>query len=297
MKARLGPGHPNTLRTTNNLAIGYAHLGRLADASRLLEETLAVQKAKLGPGHPDTLASMHNLATTYADLGRHADACRLLEETLALRKLRLGPGHPDTLTSMNNLANSYAALGRHADALPLFEETLARMKAKFGPDHPTTLVSMRGVAASLVALDRGAEAVVLIDDCVRRAAGKVVHPRLLPGVMNLRLRHFAKTGDATGCRQTAEMWEGLKRTDAASLYNAARLRAVTAAVFRATDKSPAGGKQADAEADRAMAWLKKAIAAGYRKAGHMKQDRTLDALRDRADYREVVAACGRGGGR
>ena len=48
--------------------------------------------------------------------------------------------------------------------------------------------------------------------------------------MNLRLRHFRKTGDLAGCRATAEMWEKLNRTDAGSLYAAARYRAVTAAV-------------------------------------------------------------------
>jgi tetratricopeptide (TPR) repeat protein len=231
---------------------------------------------------------MHNLATSYHDLGRHADASGLFEQTLTLRKAKLGSDHPDTLTTLHNLANSYAALGRHADALPLFEQTLARLKARLAPDHPTTLVSMRGVAASLVALERGAEAMRLIDDCVRRSAGKPVHPGLLPSVLNLRLRHFAKTRDATGCRQTAEMWENLKRPDAASLYIAARLRAVTAAVTRAADPSGAGGKQADAEADRALAWLRQAVAAGYRNAAQMKGDSNLDALRGRADFTKLV---------
>jgi hypothetical protein len=130
--------------------------------------------------------------------------------------------------------------------------------------------------------------VPVIDECVRRAAGKVVQPDLLPGVMGVRLRHFERAGDAAGCRQTAEMWENLKRADADSLYNAACLRAVTAAVLRAADTSPAGGRQADAEADRAMARLKLAIAAGYKNAAHMVQDRDLDALRDRADYTKLL---------
>src|SRR5262249_20608110 len=145
--------------------------------------------------------------------------------------------------------------GRHADALKLCEETLSLRRAKLGPDHPDTLLSMGGVAESLVKLDRGPEAVPVIDDCVQRATGKVVHPHLLPGLMVLRLRLFEKARDAVGCGQPAEMWETLKRADADSLYNAACMRAVTAAVLRAADMSPEGGKQADAEADRAVAWL------------------------------------------
>jgi serine/threonine protein kinase/tetratricopeptide (TPR) repeat protein len=287
--ATLGPDHPDTLHSMHNLAVGYAALGRHAEALKLREETLARRLAKFGPDHPDTLASMEELAKSYGALGRDTDALKLREETLARRQAELGPDHPDTLKSMYNLATSYHALGRHADALKLHEETLALRKAKLGPDHRDTLRSMWGVAASLADLGRGTEAVPVIDECVRRAAGKVCcRSDLLPGVMDLRLRHFEKTGDATGCRQTAEMWENLQRTDTASLYNAARTRAVTAGVVRAADKSRAGGQQADAEADRAMDWLNQAVAAGYRDAAHMKQDKDLDALRDRGDFTKLL---------
>ena len=44
-----------------------------------------------------------------------------------------------------------------------------------------------------------------------------------------------------------------------------------------------------AEANRAMAWLRQAIAAGYKKVAMLKQDSDLDALRDRADFRKVIA--------
>jgi serine/threonine protein kinase len=288
-KVRLGPDHPDTLHNMHNLAVGYRTAGRYANALKLCEETLARRKARLGPDHPDTLASIEDLAHSYQALGRHADAFKLFEETLARRDAILGPDHPDTLQSMCNLANSYLALGRHADALKLHEETLAFRELRLGPDHRATLRSMWCVAESLVKLGRGAEAVPIIDDCVRRAAGKPCCRRgLLPGVMGLRLRHFEEARDTAGCRQTAQMWEDLKRADAGSLYQAARMRAVTAAVLRAAHKSPAGAKQADAEADRAMAWLEQAVAAGYKDAAHLKQDKALGALRDRADFTKLV---------
>jgi serine/threonine protein kinase/tetratricopeptide (TPR) repeat protein len=287
-KAVLGADHPETLRGMNNLAGSYLAAGRYTDALRLDEEALALRKAKLGPDHPDTLESMSNLAMSYTARGRRADALRLFEEVLALRTAKLGPDHPDTLRSTHNLGVGHAALGRHARALKLFEEALARRKAVLGPDHPDTLTSMWAVADSLVRLKRGAEAVPVIDECVRRAAGQAVPPRLLPGVTELRLRHFQAAGDAAGCRRTAEMWEELRRGDADSLYNAACLRAVTAAVTRAADTSAEGGARADAEADRAMAWLKQAVAAGYHDAAHLARDADLDALRGRADFADLM---------
>ena len=84
------------------------------------------------------------------------------------------------------------------------------------------------------------------------------------------------------------MWEKLNHADASSLYDAACMRAVTAAVLRATDKSAAAAKQADAEADRAVAWLKQAIAAGYKNAAHIKKDPDLDPLRSREDFKKLL---------
>jgi hypothetical protein len=131
--------------------------------------------------------------------------------------------------------------------------------------------------------------VAVIDDCIQRATGKVVDPRIVPGVMDLRLRHFEKTKDPAGCRQTAEMWEKMNRTDADSLSTAACMRAVTATVLRVADPSPTGTKQADSEADKAMAWLKQAVAAGYKNAAHMQKDKDLDALREREDFKKLMA--------
>jgi serine/threonine protein kinase/tetratricopeptide (TPR) repeat protein len=289
-KARLGPHHPDTLRSMNGLACSCAAFRRHSAAVKLYEEALALQKSRLGADHPDTIQTMYNLAISYAALGRHADALKLREESLGLHRARLGPGHPRTLMSMNHVAWSYSAVGRHADALKLYEATLALQKLRLGPDNPETLLSLWGVADTLVKLGRGAEAVPVIDECVRRGAGTTVAARLLPAVLDLRLRHFQKAHDAAGCRQTAAMWESLKRSDAEGLYVAARMRAVTAAVLRAVDRSPEGARQAEAEADRAMAWLSQGVAAGRPSAGRLAREKDLDALRGRADFASLVAA-------
>jgi eukaryotic-like serine/threonine-protein kinase len=287
-KVHLGPDNSETLRTMNNLANAYAAIGREPDALKLRLETLRLQKANLGPTHPDTLTSMGNVALSYSHLGQHAGALKLGEETLALRKATSAPDHPATLLCMNNVACTYDDLGRHAEALKLHQETLALRKAKLGENHPDTLRSMEGVATSLMKLGRATEAVLIIDDCLRRTAGQVVASRLPVELIELRLRHFAKIKDATGCRATAEMWETLGRTDANSLYNAACFRAVTTGVIRVTNKSLVGAGQTQAEGDRAMAWLKQALSAGYHDVANMKKDADLDALREREDFKTLI---------
>ena len=232
---------------------------------------------------------MNNLAESYANLDRHADALKLHEEALRLRRAKLGPDHADTAQSMNNVANCYFNLGRHADALKLREQTLALQKSTLGPDHPETLLSMFNLAESLVEMGRGVEALRLIDECLQRAEGKPVHPLLIQSAVGLRMRHFEKSKDPVGCRATAEIWEKLHRTDVDSLYSAACYRAVTAAVFRETDKSDAADRKSVAEADRAMAWLQQAVAAGYKDTAKMKKDKDLDAVRERPDFKKLVA--------
>jgi hypothetical protein len=237
---------------------------------------------------------MHVLAINYVRVGRHADALKLREEVVPLMQVRVGRGHPVTLLSMAALAHSYALAGRDAEALKLRQEMLEIARARLDPDHPDTLMSMADLATSLMACNRGAEAIPLIDEYVRRAEGKRARPGTIPRqpqLIELRLRHFEKHRDASGCRATAEMWEGLNRADAASLYNAACYRAVTATVLRAADGSGAEASSAAAtEADRAMNWLGKAVAAGFTDVTHMKQDRDLRVLHDRADFQTLVAA-------
>jgi serine/threonine protein kinase/tetratricopeptide (TPR) repeat protein len=183
----LGPDHPDTLVSMNNLAGDYAALGRHADALQLHEETLALRRARLGPDHPDTLRSMSALASSWDALGRHADALQLHEETLARQKARLGPDHPDTLWSMSALACSFHALGRYDDAIKLHEETLALRKARLGPDHPDTLRSMNNLANSYSAFGRHAHALQLREQTLALMKVKLGpdHPDTLVSMNNL----------------------------------------------------------------------------------------------------------------
>ncbi|HET6328473.1 MAG TPA: tetratricopeptide repeat protein [Planctomycetaceae bacterium] len=287
-KAKLGPSHPYTLNCMSNLALLYDRLGRSADAVKLNEQTLVLKKAKYGPGHPDVLLGMSNLAIAYDTMGRHADAMKLLEEALAVRKTTLGPDHPHTLLNMANLGRSYNYVGRHQEALKLDQEALRLQKTKLGPNHPDTLWSSLEIAKALIAMHRGAEAVPVIDECVEQVGGNVPSP-VLALLVGSRIRYFQQTKDAAGCRDTAAMWEKLKRTDTVTLYNAACFHAITAAVFRAAERSASTTREAGAEADRAMECLKQAVAVGFKDTAQIKGDNDLDALRMREDFKKLVA--------
>ncbi len=73
-RAKLGPEHPSTLASINNLASTYRDKGRWEEAEKLLVQVVETSRTKLGPDHPDTLTSMGNLASTYGKQGRWAEA-------------------------------------------------------------------------------------------------------------------------------------------------------------------------------------------------------------------------------
>jgi tetratricopeptide (TPR) repeat protein len=110
----------------------------------------------------------------------------------------------------------------------------------------------------------------------------------------IRLGMSRNKKDAAGCLAAAAEYEAQKHTDAGRFYNAACLRAVCAAVISEDPKTPAAdaARLAKEQADLAMAWLHKAVAAGFSNASHMKQDKDLDALREREDFKKLLAELG-----
>ena len=104
----LGPDHPDTLTSRNNLASAYQNAGRL-EAIDLFEQNLTDTLRILGPDHPDTLTSRNNLARAYQDADRLEQAIPLFEQNLTDSEHVLGPNHPWTTLFRNNLARAREA--------------------------------------------------------------------------------------------------------------------------------------------------------------------------------------------
>jgi CHAT domain-containing protein/tetratricopeptide (TPR) repeat protein len=154
----LGPEHPDTLISANNLALAYQAQGRYGDAESLYRRALEACERVLGQEHPDTLESMNNLAFLYHAQGRHGEAEPLFKRSLAARERVLGPEHPDTLISVSNLSELYRAQGRYGEAEPLGRRALSGRERVFGPEDPDTLISVNNLAALYAAQERYGEA-------------------------------------------------------------------------------------------------------------------------------------------
>ncbi|KAK3937341.1 putative kinesin light chain [Diplogelasinospora grovesii] len=141
-KTKLGPDHPDTLTSINNLASTYRDQGRWEEAKKLQVQVMKTSKTKLGPDHPNTLMSMNNLASTLWKQGRWEEAEKVQVQVMETYKAKLGADHPDTLIHMHNLAFIWKHQGRHTDALALVKSCLQARQRVLGLNHPDTLSSL-----------------------------------------------------------------------------------------------------------------------------------------------------------
>src|SRR6266852_1614294 len=181
----LGPEHPDTLTSMNDLATDLDDSGHYAEAEKLEREALGISRRVLGPEHPGTLRLMNNLATDLDD--SDAEAEKLFRETLDIKRRVLGPEHPDTLLAMSNLAYVLADKGRYAEAEKLHRETVDLRRRVLGPEHPDTLKSMTNLAIVLSREGRNAEAEKLEREALdisRRVLG-AEHPQTAASIYNL----------------------------------------------------------------------------------------------------------------
>ena len=72
--AKLGPDHPGTLTSRNNLAVAYQDAGRTAEAIAIREAMLAATRKASGRGIRNTLIFTNSLAAAYESLGHWAAA-------------------------------------------------------------------------------------------------------------------------------------------------------------------------------------------------------------------------------
>ena len=167
----LGPHHPDTLASRNNLAGTYRDAGRLDKAIALYEQILEDSIRVLGLDHPSTLTSRFNLAGTYRASGRLDEAILLYEQVVTGRSRVLGPDHRSTLTARDELAGAYREAGRFDEAITLKKQILADAMRIMGPDSPGASAARNNLAATYRDAGRLDEAITLykqnLDDVAR----------------------------------------------------------------------------------------------------------------------------------
>jgi tetratricopeptide (TPR) repeat protein len=154
----LGPDHPDTALSLNNLGSLLQDEGDLAGARAYYERALAIWEKVLGPDHRDTAVSLNNLGSLLRAEGDLAGARPYHERALMIREKVLGPDHPTTAHSLNNLGFLLKAEGNLAGARTYYERALVILEKVLGPDHPDTAHSLNNLGSLLQAVGDRASA-------------------------------------------------------------------------------------------------------------------------------------------
>ncbi len=191
-RAELGPAHPETVASLNNLAEALQAEGKFEQALPFCEEAFRLADATLGREHADTLTSMSNLATAREGIGRRSEAIAMTEQVLSIRRRRWGPTARQTLSSANNLAMMYLEDDQTAKALPMLEEVLKLAAVSLGESDPDALASLNNLATGYQAAGRPEEALPLLEKAWALTKKKLGddHPDTLGSMNNLALGYL-----------------------------------------------------------------------------------------------------------
>jgi serine/threonine protein kinase/tetratricopeptide (TPR) repeat protein len=146
----LGPSHPDTLRSMEDLAWLLSQEGQLVEAERLQRQVLAARRDTLHPDAESLARAEDHLAATLAEAGRFGEAEGLDREALALTTRSLGDTHPLTLGIMTNLGGTLMQDESYPAAEPLIRKAVDLERREMGPEHPTTLAGMSVLADLLI---------------------------------------------------------------------------------------------------------------------------------------------------
>lgn len=280
---RFGATNPFTMLCMSNLGLAYFQSGKQAEGLKLFEEAIALQKKHLSPTHPNTLDSIMTYASCLDIQSRHEQALPLHQEVFRIRQDKQGDDHPTTLTSMTNLAYCYSCMGRNEDALKLLQVAVPLFEKRKGLKHADTLNCIWAKIARLFDLKRSSEAIPLIDECLKRAAGTQADSGMINSLMTLRFLHFKLQRDLKQCLATVEMWDKLGLNQSEYYMDRA---CAWAAISKL--KSEIEKVSALQEADLAMALIQRAVAVGWKDVKQLEEEKDLDILREREDFRLML---------
>jgi tetratricopeptide (TPR) repeat protein len=242
--------------------------GRPAEALASCERALAIRR-ELADAHPGLLQCRSELAQSYNNIGymlhvtgRSAEALAAFGRSLVIRR-ELADANPNITEFQYQLARShdligwlYRQTGKPAQALAAFERAITIL-SRLANDHPSVIVFPRNLA--LCYGHTGG---------IHREAGRPVEA-------------------AAAVRRAVSLLEQLPTLEPIDRYNLACGYADLAGLttMPGSGISDAEGRAA---AERAMDWLHRAVAAGFRSVDLFRRDHDLDPLRSREDFRLLM---------
>ncbi len=188
----------------HNLGLAVHMAGRLDEAVKIQQRSLAMFEATVGAKHPDTALPVTELAGLALERDDRAEAIALFRRGLAVREAALGPNHPHLSETLIGLARALADDGKTDEALASVRRAV-ELGAALGEHHPLGAVARYQMAELL---DRrkapASEIVPLLEHAVVSWDESQVALPEAGWTKFLLAQYRWKAGDRTGARTLAQ---------------------------------------------------------------------------------------------
>jgi len=294
----------------------FKDTGKPAAALASFERALAIQR-KLADAHPADTQFQSGLGTGYVGIGdllhqtgKPTEALNASERALAIRQ-KLADANPSITRFQSDLASSHQMIGyelqqagKPTEALAAYKRALAiRQKiADANPnvtDFQSNLSSTHQVmgwaldqtgkpAEALAAFERAIAIVQKLADVNPNVTEWQTELANNLGFVGGIHRKAGRTAEAVAStRRAVAILKRLSSLIPRDLYNLACGHSLLAGLA-AEPGSGITAAEEQADADEAIEWLRRAVAAGYRKLTFMRVDPDLDSLRSRPDFQLLM---------
>jgi serine/threonine protein kinase/tetratricopeptide (TPR) repeat protein len=300
----------------NNLGNLLRDTGRLKEAETAYAHALTIRKQLTAdfPNEPEfryELAKSHyNLGNLLRDTGRFKEAETAYAHALAVFKQLAAdnPTRPEfrqgQARSHHDLADTLCGMGRLKEAEAAFADalTIRKQLAADFPDQPdvrSELAHTLGMLAQLCNWRRDFKAgKAYLDDALAHHQAALeadtrnsVYRQGFKMHLSVLVHANAGLQDQATAVQAAQKLRDLGWDLPGDAYDAGCALAICIPVVQKDDRLDPAKRQAAAQfyGDQAMAMLRTAVANGYKDAAQIKKDTDLVALRDREDFRKLLA--------
>jgi tetratricopeptide (TPR) repeat protein len=207
-ESKLGPDHPDTLRTLANLGINYRDAGRLDEGIRRMEQALDRARARYGGLPPSLVFAEGQLAVAYDRAKRFDKSEPFCRNTLERARKLFGAADNRTAGAMTMLGMNLIQQRKEAEAEPILRECLA-IRQKAQPDDWSTFNTRSVLGGSLLGQKKFAEA----------------EPLILAGHEGMKAREAkipapAKSRLAEAAERVVRLYEEWGKTDQAAAWKA-----------------------------------------------------------------------------
>jgi tetratricopeptide (TPR) repeat protein len=293
--------------------------GRLKEAEQDYEQALSLHKQLAAdfPARPEfraDLANSHyNRGILLRDTGRLKEAEQDYDQALSIRKQLAAdfPARPEFRQDLANSHNGRGVLlrntGRRKEAEQDFDQALSihkQLAADF-PNQPDLRNDLAGTCVSLAFLhlqqgDWAAAKRLLLEGrphhlaALKASPGNPEYRQFYRNHLNVLTAVHAGLLEQQDVVRTAEVCRDLGWNAPADAYDAACGLSLCVPIVAKHDKLDDQQRKAAAQfyGDAAMKMLRHAVSKGYKDAPHMKKDTDLDPLRQREDFKKLIAELG-----